>query len=72
MKEPAINTLADLVNSGLTWGSRSGWDQYFAGFNEELINRIYTGFIFVKGFNHGFQRVAEGDYAFMNSESALR
>ncbi|XP_042239260.1 ionotropic receptor 21a-like [Homarus americanus] len=69
-----INTLAQLLESGLRWGvrDRGGWDEWFSNSLDPTSQKIAAGFEFVNGIERGLARVLEGNFAFMNSGTFLR
>ncbi|XP_023331754.1 ionotropic receptor 21a [Eurytemora carolleeae] len=62
-----------LVTSGLSWGVRDsgGWPDWFKDSSDDLSKQVFNGFKNVKTFEEGVSKVAEGRYAFLNSEAAL-
>ncbi|XP_037787401.1 ionotropic receptor 21a-like [Penaeus monodon] len=69
-----VNTLEQLLKSGLRWGvrDRGGWDEWFSNSLDPTSRKIAEGFEFVNGIDSGIARVIEGDFAFMNSGTFLR
>ncbi|XP_047497750.1 ionotropic receptor 21a-like [Penaeus chinensis] len=69
-----VNTLEQLLKSGLRWGvrDRGGWDEWFSNSLDPTSRKIAEGFEFVNGIDSGIDRVIEGDFAFMNSGTFLR
>ncbi|ROT81116.1 chemosensory ionotropic receptor 21a [Penaeus vannamei] len=69
-----VNTLEQLLKSGLRWGvrDRGGWDEWFSNSLDPTSRKIAEGFEFVNGIDSGISRVLEGDFAFMNSGTFLR
>ncbi|KAK7023518.1 hypothetical protein SK128_009434 [Halocaridina rubra] len=69
-----VNTLEDLLESGLHWGVRDsgGWGEWFSNSIDPTSRKIAEGFEFVRGIDGGISRVLEGNFAFMNSGTFLR
>ncbi|XP_069938822.1 ionotropic receptor 21a-like [Cherax quadricarinatus] len=71
---PPINSLQQLLQSGLHWGVRDsgGWEEWFRNSLDPTSQRIAAGFEYVSGIEGGLTRVLEGNFAFMNSGTFLR
>ncbi|XP_063883919.1 ionotropic receptor 21a-like [Scylla paramamosain] len=69
-----VNTLEELLSSGLDWGvrDRGGWDEWFSNSLDPTSRKIAEGFQYVEGIEGGLARVLEGNFAFMNSGTFLR
>ncbi|XP_045114008.1 ionotropic receptor 21a-like [Portunus trituberculatus] len=69
-----VNTLEELLSSGLDWGvrDRGGWDEWFSNSLDPTSRKIAEGFQYVEGIEGGLARVMDGNFAFMNSGTFLR